>query len=180
MFVDARNLPTGQSLDAEICILGAGAAGISLALALRDQGKRVMLVESGGFEPEEATQALYEGLIEGDDYIALDNTRLRYLGGSTNHWAGNCRPYLQGWDGLSGALACFAWITGLCDRTIPALPRRSEPGPEGRAVRAPLGESDPRALHRPPPCIGAARVGEEAASPEVTAPPAKPGASAEM
>lgn len=92
MFVDARNLPEGQTLDAEVCILGAGAAGISMALAFRDQGFRVTVIESGGFELEENTQALYEGVIEGHAYNALDQTRLRYFGGSTNHWAGHCRP----------------------------------------------------------------------------------------
>ena len=92
VFVDARNLPADETLTAEVCVLGAGAAGISLALALGESNMRVMLVESGGFEPRDDTQSLYAGETEGDDYLPLDSVRLRYLGGTTNHWSGNCRP----------------------------------------------------------------------------------------
>ena len=45
-----------------------------------------------GFEPEEDTQSLYEGTVTGFPYRFLETMRLRYFGGSTNHWAGNCRP----------------------------------------------------------------------------------------
>ena len=38
------------------------------------------------------TQALYQGSETGVSYIPLESGRLRYLGGSTNHWGGWCRP----------------------------------------------------------------------------------------
>jgi choline dehydrogenase-like flavoprotein len=90
-FQDARQLSAGTRLETEVCVVGAGAAGITLALALRDAEFHVLLLESGGFEMEEATQALYEGESRGisDD---LDIARLRFFGGTTNHWAGWCRP----------------------------------------------------------------------------------------
>jgi len=91
MFNDARQIPAGTVLDAEICIVGAGAAGISLALSLRDRGMRVLLLESGGMELDEATQALYAGESRGVPNHDLDASRLRYFGGTTNHWAGWCR-----------------------------------------------------------------------------------------
>jgi len=92
MFHDARTLPAGSVLEAEICIVGGGAAGITLAHALRDRGFRVLLLESGGMELEEPTQALYAGEQRGVVMQDLDAIRLRYFGGTTNHWAGWCRP----------------------------------------------------------------------------------------
>jgi len=114
MLLDARQFPVGTVLDAEICIVGAGAAGIAMAMALRGRGLRVLLLESGGLELEEATQALYEGSSVGVPNEALDVSRLRYFGGTTNHWAGWCRP-LEPWDfrpgevGAAGAADIRTW-----------------------------------------------------------------------
>ncbi len=92
MLTDARTLQDGQQLTADVCIAGAGAAGITLARALAGSGVGVVLLESGGFERDEPTQALYEGSVVGQDYWALQTSRLRFFGGSTNHWTGWCRP----------------------------------------------------------------------------------------
>src|SRR5258707_70505 len=92
MIHDARQLPTGAVLETEVCVVGAGAAGITLAHALRDVGFRVLLLESGGFEFEDETQALCAGENRGVPNYELDISRLRFFGGSTNHWAGWCRP----------------------------------------------------------------------------------------
>ncbi len=81
MFHDARHLPAGSVLEAEICIVGAGAAGIMLAYSLREEagrswGLRVSLLESGGMELEEPTQALYLGELRGVSHPDLDASRL--------------------------------------------------------------------------------------------------------
>ncbi|HXR94636.1 MAG TPA: GMC family oxidoreductase [Rhizomicrobium sp.] len=91
-FLDARTLPKDTVLSPDLAIVGGGPAGISLALALADSGLNILLVESGGMTFEEPTQALYRGSESGVPYVALDAGRLRYLGGSTNHWGGWCRP----------------------------------------------------------------------------------------
>lgn len=91
-FLDARSLPEGTRLEADVAIVGAGAAGITLALGLRDSGLGVVLLESGGLEFEAETQALYEGDSVGWPYPGTDVMRLRWFGGTTNHWEGNCRP----------------------------------------------------------------------------------------
>lgn len=88
MFHDARSLPAGTVLEGDICIVGAGAAGITLARVLGARGVRVVLLESGGMELEEPTQALYAGEQRGVKQLDLDASRLRYFGGTTNHWAG--------------------------------------------------------------------------------------------
>jgi choline dehydrogenase-like flavoprotein len=92
MVVDARALADGTVLRAQVCVIGAGAAGITLARELSSRGLDVLLLESGGFQRDEATSALYEGVVEGADYPSLTQSRVRFFGGSTNHWAGFCRP----------------------------------------------------------------------------------------
>ena len=92
MLLDANDLTTGETLTADVCIAGAGAAGITLALALRDAGLDVILLESGGFEDDAITQSLYRGTMSGIDTWQLDDHRWRLFGGSTSRWAGWCRP----------------------------------------------------------------------------------------
>jgi choline dehydrogenase-like flavoprotein len=94
MFIDGRQVLAGTIIDTDIAIIGAGAAGITLARELIGAGPRVALIESGGFDLDADTQALYEGEASGVDY-PLDAARLRYFGGSTNHWGGFCRPLAE-------------------------------------------------------------------------------------
>jgi choline dehydrogenase-like flavoprotein len=91
-FIDARTIPDAITLEPDLAIIGGGPAGISLALALAHTPIRMMLFESGGLDFDAATQALYAGRTTGVSYLPLDASRMRYLGGSTNHWGGWCRP----------------------------------------------------------------------------------------
>ena len=92
MFVDAHEVPEGTILDTDVCIIGAGAAGITLAREFIDAPFRTSLLESGSLEYDEATQNFYRGRNVGRKYFELDACRLRYFGGTTNHWGGWCRP----------------------------------------------------------------------------------------
>ncbi len=86
MIIDARSLPSEEIIETDICIVGAGTAGITLARELIGQDFRVCLLESGGREPDQATQALYQGKNVGLPYYELDTARARYYGGSSNRW----------------------------------------------------------------------------------------------
>ncbi len=88
MFVDARSAPTGTVIETEVCIVGGGAAGITLAREFANSSFRVILLESGGAEPDQATQGLYAGSDIGRPYDLFPTSRLRYFGGTTNHWGG--------------------------------------------------------------------------------------------
>ncbi len=76
----------------DVCIAGGGVAGIALALRLHGQGKRVLLLEGGGRDYSQDSQDCYRGSVVGKAYYDLEITRLRHLGGTSNHWAGYLRP----------------------------------------------------------------------------------------
>jgi choline dehydrogenase-like flavoprotein len=90
VFVDFREVAEGQQFQADVCIAGAGAAGITLATELSAAGLEVCLLESGGLEMDADTQKLYEAGNVGITRLPATATRLRFFGGSTNHWNGKC------------------------------------------------------------------------------------------
>ena len=79
MFFDSRSLPTGTLIETEVCIIGAGAAGITLAREFASSEFRVALLESGGMDYEPETQALYEGESVGQPFEDLTASRLRFF-----------------------------------------------------------------------------------------------------
>jgi choline dehydrogenase-like flavoprotein len=87
MLIDARTLSQGQTFSADICIIGAGPAGLALALDLgKKSGLRILLVESGGSEPDKNIEALNQGTTSGDPYMELASMRARRLGGTASIW----------------------------------------------------------------------------------------------
>jgi choline dehydrogenase-like flavoprotein len=92
MLGSARSLPDGSTLRGDLCIVGAGAAGLTLARALAGTRQQVILLESGGLKPDRRTQDLCTGRIEGTGQAPLHASRLRFFGGTTNHWEGICGP----------------------------------------------------------------------------------------
>jgi len=72
----------------DICIIGAGVAGITLAIELSKQGKKIALLEGGGEQYSEISQDIYKAENTGSTYYGVSACRLRYLGGTSNHWAG--------------------------------------------------------------------------------------------
>ncbi|MCI0600082.1 MAG: GMC oxidoreductase [Beijerinckiaceae bacterium] len=111
MFIDSTTLPEDAAIEADICIAGAGAAGIALARDLAGGTRRIAVLESGGFELNLETQQLYQGDVIGQPYDPLDMDRLRYFGGTTNHWGGYCRPFdamdFEGWPFERAALDSY-------------------------------------------------------------------------
>ena len=93
MIIDFRAADSPAEIKADLCVIGAGAAGITIAHALASSNLHVCVIESGGLELEEATQALYEGHSVGLPWGAdLAASRLRCFGGTTGLWGGGCVP----------------------------------------------------------------------------------------
>lgn len=94
MLLDLKDLADGQTLNADLCIVGAGAAGIALALEFIGSPLDVLILESGGLKPESRTQALYSGKVV-DEHLHSppDRYRQRRFGGSTTIWGGRLAPF---------------------------------------------------------------------------------------
>jgi choline dehydrogenase-like flavoprotein len=73
---------------ADICIVGAGAAGITLAVVFARKGKKVLLLEGGGATREDSSQALYDSEIAGLPHRGIHTGRIRVKGGTTVRWGG--------------------------------------------------------------------------------------------
>jgi choline dehydrogenase-like flavoprotein len=93
MICDLQTLAAPEVFDTDLCIIGAGAAGIAIAREFIGSPWRVLLLESGGFRRERRVQHLYEAPSVGEHYYQpLEACRSRFLGGSTNCWGGICTP----------------------------------------------------------------------------------------
>jgi choline dehydrogenase-like flavoprotein len=93
MIADAHGVqPAGAVLETDVCIVGGGAAGITVAREFANSRQRVVLLESGATQLDSATQNLYAGTNVGYSYFDPASCRLRYFGGTTNHWGGWCMP----------------------------------------------------------------------------------------
>lgn len=92
MFIDLNAYDGPADVHADVAVVGGGAAGLTLACKLLTAGKSVIVLEAGGADFEEATQALYAGADLGMPYYPLEDSRLRFLGGTTNIWGGRSVP----------------------------------------------------------------------------------------
>jgi choline dehydrogenase-like flavoprotein len=97
MFVASRrDLSAESTVSADVCIVGGGAAGISLARELIDSPLEVILLESGGLLPAPEGDHAYEVVAGNPPRLARDGSKAWYFGGNTNYWYGNCRPLDDG------------------------------------------------------------------------------------
>lgn len=114
MKIDGEEIPSGTVRQADVCIIGSGAAGITLARELVGSSLKVLLLEGGAMEWTEASQDIYKAAsVSTSPAGVLDQdfpgwSRLRQFGGSTNHWGGWSRPFEEhdfqkrDWIPLSG------------------------------------------------------------------------------
>jgi choline dehydrogenase-like flavoprotein len=86
MELDARTIAEGTELAADLCIIGAGPAGITVAREFIGLDVNVVVLESGGSELDEQAQELNDGLAIGDPYAGLRSTRHRGIGGAASLW----------------------------------------------------------------------------------------------
>jgi choline dehydrogenase-like flavoprotein len=93
MHLDARQLPDHTHIEGDICIVGTGPAGLSIAMEWEGTPYKVILLEGGGFDYDDQVQDLYAGQTTGQRYYPLRSTRLHYFGGTSNHWAGFCSTF---------------------------------------------------------------------------------------
>jgi len=93
VIISARDMEPGDVLQADVVVVGSGAAGIPLSLELVDAGLTVILLEAGGEAVRDRDQSIYAGSIAKPSlHPPADKYRQRCLGGSTVTWGGRCVP----------------------------------------------------------------------------------------
>lgn len=88
LLFDFELAETPAPAHADVCIAGAGAAGIVLACGLARQGLTVTLLEGGGPRLERRSQSLYESETVGHPNRGIHDGRYRTYGGTTTEWGG--------------------------------------------------------------------------------------------
>ncbi len=92
MILDSAVEAMPARLAAQVVIVGAGAAGITLARVLGAAGVDVVVLESGADQVTPEAQALGDAEMTGNDAYPLAASRVRALGGTTAAWTGFCHP----------------------------------------------------------------------------------------
>lgn len=86
MIIDSHSIPEGEIIEIDVCIVGAGVAGITVAQKFIGDRIRVGLFECGDLKPDNETQSFFWGKNIGHPYYPLDMTRSCGFGGSAHRW----------------------------------------------------------------------------------------------
>ena len=88
MIIDFRRTGAPTEYAADLCIVGSGAAGITLAANAR--GLKVIVVEAGDRRPPRDPGDWLAGETSDFAFDGFENGRMRAFGGATKLWAGQC------------------------------------------------------------------------------------------
>ena len=93
MLIDSAEIPSDSCLEADVAVVGAGPAGIVVALELASAGRRVLLIDSGGNSRQPWTQQLGELAGQDPAHVSMSLATSRQIGGASNLWGGRCVPF---------------------------------------------------------------------------------------
>jgi choline dehydrogenase-like flavoprotein len=181
VLLDFRQAAVPELLQADLCIVGGGAAGIAIAREFIDSGWSVILLESGGHEPDTRVQDLNRGENPRGDFT-LHESRFRLLGGTTLVWGGWCAPLdeldflRRDWVPHSGwpitRQALMPWYQraqGLCQLGEFRYDVRDWPGLESQTLRLDAAKLSHRLWQLSPPTrFGETYRGELTAAHNIT------------
>jgi choline dehydrogenase-like flavoprotein len=88
VITDARDLPSDVVVRGDLCVIGAGPAGQTVAREFAATDKRVLLLESGNLDFDQYANSLNDGEVVSSNHSsrALKQGRRRGFGGTTNLW----------------------------------------------------------------------------------------------
>ncbi len=106
MITSANKVAKNSVITTNLCVIGSGPAGLSLALEFQDRSQKICMLEGGDREPNPEAQALYD--VETNGLPVSPTSRLRVLGGTGKSWKGLWKPHdeidfqLRSWIPSSG------------------------------------------------------------------------------
>ena len=129
MLEDAKFIPPNIILECDVCVLGAGPAGITIGHELVGTSRSVILLAGGGTRETEEWRALNRGFSwPPGSHEPLERNRRRQFGGASAVWGGRCVPLdpidfeerswvpFSGWPLTSADLASYIIrATKLCE-----------------------------------------------------------------
>ena len=92
MLIDARRALPGSVFETEVCVIGSGPAGATVAAELADRGIGVIVLEGGGDGTDRTAVDTYRGVGGTGTHDPLEAVRQKRLGGSSEVWGGRCAP----------------------------------------------------------------------------------------
>ncbi len=85
---------TDSAPEFDLCIVGGGAAGLTLAASMIDSGLTVAVIEAGGYKPDAKGLDAYSGeVVDPKAHPFLHHFRVRAIGGASRIWGGRCIPF---------------------------------------------------------------------------------------
>jgi choline dehydrogenase-like flavoprotein len=96
MIVESNIWSEKLELEADIVIVGSGAAGMTLAMEFLDTPFKVLLLEAGKRDFSDSDQDPYKGeVVSLSHHGPLESYRRRMVGGTTTVWGGRCSPFID-------------------------------------------------------------------------------------
>jgi len=90
---DLRKIEISQPIETDLCIVGSGPAGLTIAGEFAGTRVSVLILESGGLDEEASIDALNEIESVGAPRVMNQSLlRNRVVGGSSHTWTGRCAP----------------------------------------------------------------------------------------
>jgi len=90
MLIDLESIDGSKAIETDVCIIGAGVAGQTLAASLKGSRLKVAVLESGDKDFRRDTAELSDGQNIGMEYYDLKSSHLRLFGGTAAIWGGRC------------------------------------------------------------------------------------------
>lgn len=90
---DIHRPEPSEEIEADVAIVGAGPAGIVLALELARANHRVLLLESGDSDFDREVQRLGDTVGGDPHHVEMSLATRRQVGGASNIWGGRCVPF---------------------------------------------------------------------------------------
>jgi choline dehydrogenase-like flavoprotein len=80
---------------ADVCVIGAGAAGFACALSFLDTSIKVIILEGGRRSFCEEAADLHKADITNHHHLGVHEARERIVGGTTTKWGGQALPFMK-------------------------------------------------------------------------------------